>query len=89
MIRIFAGSYNQAKDLAIRLGLKRSEWAYLDRTDRVKGLRRRAVLEYGTVAERSDYREMRQLFELQEFRVIKVPDRGPIPENVLKAIGRA
>lgn len=89
MIRIFAGTFQQSKYLAERLRLKRSEWTYVSRSDVLQGLMPCNVLIYGTVQNRKDFREVMDLIEIRRLRPIYVPEHGPIPENVLKAIGRA
>lgn len=89
MIRIFAGTGRQALDLANRIGLKRSEWEHVHRIDSLRGLSKGTiVLEYGTTIYRKDYLEVCAIMRAREYQRIHVPDRGPIPESVLRAIGR-
>lgn len=89
MIRIFAGTFHQAKYLAQRLELKRSEWEYVGKPDALRGLKPCIVLVYGTVRYRRDHDEIMYMIRDRECHAIEVPERGAIPENVLKAIGRA
>jgi hypothetical protein len=89
VIRIFAGTFYQAKDLAQRLELKRSDWSYVSRPDVLRGLSGGNVLQYGTVRNRGDYYEVRRMVDDRKMNLLEVPDRGPIPDYVLKAIGRA
>lgn len=74
MIRfyIFAGTSEQAKQLAMRMSLATHEWKYLSQHEHLYGVRDGVMLVYGSYHSRDDWFEFAELARTREMTILYI-----------------
>jgi hypothetical protein len=72
---ICAGDHRQADTLAWTMKMAKSEWSYVDGSDRLLGMRGMTLLMWGTWEARKDMPEILMTAKAMEMTVLYVDDR--------------
>jgi hypothetical protein len=73
-VLICAGDHRQADALAWRMRMPRSEWSYVDHSDRMLGRRGMTMLMFGTWGERKDINEIKAIARENQMTILYIND---------------
>jgi len=73
VLYVLSGTYQEARDFAIEQGIKSPrKFVYIDRYERIAGIRKKTAYIVGTAYQREDYRELLLRLKYHNFEIVNV-----------------